>query len=82
VAPSPPRSPLAELSPRFANNYEAPDRLLSPTHGQVHFIQEQLNAPWKFASVAFQKGTGQEDVVNKSIYKFVRSDADNVIEEV
>lgn len=82
VVNSPPRSPLAELSPRFANNFEE-DRMLSPTHGQVRFVQEHLQGPWRFATVASQKGGGATaEIVNKSIYKFVRPNAENTIEDV
>lgn len=75
---SPPQSPLAELSPRFANNNDPiADQSLSPTYGQLRFIEDQLNAPWRFASVPFQT-----EPAAKSVYKFVRPNADGVIEEV
>ncbi|KAF2631438.1 kinase-like protein [Macroventuria anomochaeta] len=76
-AVSPLQSPLAELSPRFANNNDPQTGTpLSPTHGQLRFIEDQFNAPWRFASVPFQ-----DEPAYKSVYRFVRLNADRVIEE-
>ena len=71
-------SPLAELSPRFANNnYPNKEKPLSPTFGQLRFIEADLSESWKFANVPFQN-----EPANKAIYRFVRPDGDKVIEEV
>ena len=80
IAPavSPLQSPLAELSPRFANNNDPEaDRPLSPTYGQLQFIQDQMQFPWKYATVPFQS-----EPASKSIFMFVRPDANKTIEEV
>ena len=56
IAPtaSPPQSPLAELSPKFANNNDTTvQKPLSPTYGQLRFIGGQFKAPWKIRKCAF-----------------------------
>jgi hypothetical protein len=74
----PSRSPLVERSPRFASANDPKNGIvLSPTYGQLQFIAGQLKVPWCFANVPFQS-----EPASKSVFMFVRSDLDNVIEEV
>ena len=78
VPVSPLQTPLAELSPRFANsNDPTNEKPLSPTYGQLRFLEEQLSAPWKFASVPFKF-----EPASKSVYTYVLPNLDKVIEEV
>ncbi|KAJ4991425.1 G2-specific protein kinase nim-1 [Stagonosporopsis vannaccii] len=84
---SPLQSPLAELSPRFmCQADENVDILMSPTKGQVDFIADNLNGPWRFADVISQKEVTEDSgkftlAPMTSICLFVRPSVDGRIEE-
>jgi hypothetical protein len=84
TARSPAQSPLLELSPRLACRTDGYHALLSPTRGEVDAIADDLNAPWKFADVIFQKKTlGTVPLApTLSVYLLVRPDENGTIEEV
>lgn len=87
-AQSPPGSPLAELSPRFAcQGDESEGRLLSPTRGQADLVANDLKKPWKFADVVHQIEPRQRTnriplAPTTSVHLFVRPNNRGYIEEV
>ncbi len=83
---APIQSPLAELSPWFVCQSDE-DKELAPTKGQADFIAADLDAPWKFADVIFQKEPTMVKGMapfapTTSVHLFVRPNQDGIIEEV